>query len=244
MDQRQAERVGDVLLGDRDPHRCLAVQSDRSGAAEDERDEIGGAFERGAAADAEQVFVQHALLPRGDPGDIVGEPRMVTVELVQIFALEDAEQHRRQCLDGMLHLAHQAALQPDEISWHGIVQDLAAPVRQQFVAEGPAGKHRVEMGAVAALDQDSGALVDGELALLERADKGKFLLFEFAKDRQWPERTLLAWIPAAGKGMTILARHFDPSSKAPSKGRNANALRGSRFPPPATGMSFLHVFFK
>ena len=52
---------------------------------------------------------------------------MVAVELVQVLALEDAKQHRRQRLDGMLHLAHQAALQPDQVARHSSSGSAGAP---------------------------------------------------------------------------------------------------------------------
>ena len=52
----------------------------------------------------------------------------------------------------MLHLAHQAALQPDQVARQQIVQDLAAAVGQQLVAKAQPEEHRVEMRAVGAFD--------------------------------------------------------------------------------------------
>lgn len=123
---------------------------------------------------------------------------MVAVEFMQIVALEDAKQHWRQGLDGMLHFPHDAPLQADEIAGHEVVEYLSAAVRQQLVAERPAGQHRVEMGAVASLHENRGALVDRQFALLEGADEGQFLFLKLAENRQWPQGTILARILSAG----------------------------------------------
>src|ERR1700733_1199798 len=96
---------------------------------------------------------------------------MLVVERHQFSTLEHAKRDRRQRLGRMLHLAHDRALQADDIAWHDIIEDLTAPVLQQLVAEAPARQDSKEMSAVGALEQDCRSGVDRKLALLEGRDE-------------------------------------------------------------------------
>lgn len=60
---------------------CLAVE---------ENNQIGGALQRRAPADAEEMAVEHAFLTRSDPGQVIGKRRMVGEEIIEARALEDA----------------------------------------------------------------------------------------------------------------------------------------------------------
>ncbi|CDX34668.1 hypothetical protein MPLSOD_20192 [Mesorhizobium sp. SOD10] len=96
----------------------------------------------------------------------------------------------------MLHLAHQASLQADEIARHGVIEDLPASVGQELVTERPARQNGVEMRAVAAFHQNCRPLVDREFSALESAYERQLLLFKCAKGRQWPQWARFARILA------------------------------------------------
>ena len=150
------------------------------------------------ASDAQEVFIEHLLFPGGDPGDVVGEPRVIAIELVKVIALEHAKQHRSQRFDRMLHFAHQAGLQTHEVTGHDEVENLPAPVGKQLVAEPPACQHRVEMRAVVPLDKDGGTPLDRQFTFLEGTDELQLLLLEAAEHFQRPERTFFARVLARG----------------------------------------------
>ncbi len=56
------QRVGDVLLGQRDQRPAGGIIADAAGAAAEEGNEIGGPLEGGAAPDAEEV--SSSICPR------------------------------------------------------------------------------------------------------------------------------------------------------------------------------------
>ncbi|MNL44297.1 hypothetical protein D3C87_1668630 [compost metagenome] len=73
MDDRKAERIGHVLLRDRDRHAAAVKEVQCLGALIEKGDEIGGALQRRPAADAQEVLIEDSLFARGDPGQVVGE---------------------------------------------------------------------------------------------------------------------------------------------------------------------------
>ncbi len=92
----------------------------------------------------------------------------------------------------MLHLAHQRALQTDEIAGHHEIQDLPAPVLQHLVAKAPAVEHGVEMRAAGALGENGRAGLDRQFAHLEGRDEIHFRLGEGPEMIQRAQGTELA----------------------------------------------------
>ena len=172
MDERHAEGIGDVLLGDRRREAVARGKADIERAHVEVKQKIGGLFQRVAPTDAQQILVKDVLLARGEPRDVEGQARIALVELPELVAREDAKEHVGKRLDGVAHLVEDRGLQPDEIAGQGEVHDLPPPVRQHLVAKGPAEEHRVEVGAASVLLEDGRARIDVELAGLEAVDEG------------------------------------------------------------------------
>src|SRR5665213_3342173 len=154
--------------------------------------QISRAFKRGAAAEADEVFVDQLLLARGEPGDVESQRGKTAVQIVKLGARKHAERQWRQRLDRVLHLAHQRALQADHVGGQRVIENLAATVIEHLVTERPAAQHRVEIFAVRAFAQEARAGIDAQLVDLELLHKVEFILVEFAQAGALAQRTLLA----------------------------------------------------
>src|SRR3977135_305004 len=100
------------------------------------------------------MLVENTFLARRDPGQVEGKRGMLVVERHQLVALENAKGDRRKRLDRVLHLAHDGALEADQIAGQDIVQYLPAPILEHLVAETPTGQDGEKMCAVRTFNKD------------------------------------------------------------------------------------------
>jgi hypothetical protein len=107
----------------------------------------------------------------------------------------------------MLHLVHHRALQPDEVAGEAVVEDLAASIVQQLVAEGAAGKHGIEVSAAGAFEEKHRARSDGQLARLEGFDELELFGGEGPEHLLAAQRTAFARY-LAPRGSLGLRRRF------------------------------------
>ena len=75
VDQREAERVGQMILGEREADAVVGDETDVARAHIEVQDVIGRALIGVPAADAQEMLVKHRLLARGEPGQIKGKAR-------------------------------------------------------------------------------------------------------------------------------------------------------------------------
>src|SRR6185312_9072574 len=86
MDQRHAERIGEMLLREGKLNGAVLDQPRLLGTDEQMQQQICDALQRGAAAEADQIFVDQLLFARGEPGDVEGKRRKAAVKVVQLRA--------------------------------------------------------------------------------------------------------------------------------------------------------------
>ena len=73
MNDRHAERVGEMFLGDRRRKACPRREADVAGAGVEMQDQIGDLLDGDPPPDAEEILVEGLLLARGKPGDVEGK---------------------------------------------------------------------------------------------------------------------------------------------------------------------------
>ena len=191
--ERQAERVGDVLLCQRERHAAGAtVGKHHRRTLEQQDQQRRDAFERAAPAHREQVVVDQRLLVRGQPGDVEAEPRRLAVQLPQRIAAELAQQRRRERFDAVgADLAH-LLLNADEVARQQEVQDLAPAVAQGLVPERPAREEGVQRRVALAFGDHRFAGPEPCQALLETLDEGDLRIGVRREERVRAQRTVLA----------------------------------------------------
>src|SRR5665213_924924 len=193
MHQRHAERISEMLLRKRELDRAVFGQARFLGTHEQMQQEIGGAFQRGAPAEAAEIFVDQLLLASRQPGDVEGKRRKAIVQIPQLGARKHAQHQRRERLDRVLHLAHQRALQADHVGWQGVIENLPAAVVQHLVTECPAAEHRIKMLAAGALAQEACTGVDAQFVGFELLYERQLLGRKFTQSLAPPQRALFAW---------------------------------------------------
>src|SRR5262249_46381485 len=149
-------------------------------------------LKRGAAAKADQMFVDELLFAGGQPGHVESKRGKPAIEIPKFRPGEYAQHQWRQRLDRMLHLLHQRALQADHVRGKRIVEDLPASVVEHLVAEGPAAEHSIKLLAARSFTQEARARLDTKLVDLEFLYEGQFFAAEFTQAGAWPKRTLFA----------------------------------------------------
>lgn len=179
-------------LGDRQAAIDAGLVMQRLAAFGQEGEQVCRALQRGAPTDAQEMFVKDMLLLGGDPGDVIGEACVTPVEFADTLLFEDAQAHRCQRLNGVLHLVQKRCLQTDQIAGKQVIQYLPPAVLKQLVAKRHASENRVEVWSVTCLRDYRGASVGNQFALLETLHEIEFRAGKFPELSVVAEGTFVA----------------------------------------------------
>ena len=116
MDDRKADGVGDLRLGQGNVEIGAARHAGCATAQEEKQGKVGDAFACAAPADRNQMLVQRAFLARREPRHVKAKPGMNGEEFEEPLALENAGPRFRDGLDAVEQRVLHRALQADHIA--------------------------------------------------------------------------------------------------------------------------------
>src|SRR5258708_7441058 len=137
MDERKTECIRYMLLAEREGKSLVGDQTQRVGALVEEDDQRRDPLRGATLAGAQQIFIDMALFPRTQPGDVECEFRHLAEQLPDLVPRQQAQLDIRQCLDAVLSGLEHRRLQPDKIAGKQKIQNLPAAAREGLEAKRP-----------------------------------------------------------------------------------------------------------